>query len=65
MIQVHTLTDGGQTSPEIAHKIADFVNGARETLELALYDIRLHDETAAVAPTIGSEGFVAQPIDSG
>ena len=47
-IQVHTLTDGGQTSLDVARKIAAFVDGARETLELALYDIRLHDETADV-----------------
>jgi phosphatidylserine/phosphatidylglycerophosphate/cardiolipin synthase-like enzyme len=45
---VHTLTDGGQTSLDIAHKIADFVKPARETLELALYDLRLHDDTAEV-----------------
>ena len=48
MIDVHTLTDGGQTSLDIARKIAAFVEGAHETLELALYDIRLHDETADV-----------------
>jgi phosphatidylserine/phosphatidylglycerophosphate/cardiolipin synthase-like enzyme len=47
-IQVHTLTDGGQTSLDVARKIAAFVDVARETLELALYDIRLHDETADV-----------------
>jgi phosphatidylserine/phosphatidylglycerophosphate/cardiolipin synthase-like enzyme len=48
VIEVHTLTDGGQTSLDVAHKIAAFVNSARETLELALYDIRLHDDTADV-----------------
>ena len=48
MIDVHTLTDGGQTSLDVARKIAAFVDGARETLELALYDIRLHDETADI-----------------
>jgi phosphatidylserine/phosphatidylglycerophosphate/cardiolipin synthase-like enzyme len=47
-IQVHTLTDGGQTSLDIARRIADFVSAAQESLELALYDIRLHDETADV-----------------
>ena len=45
LIHVHTLTDGGQTSLDVAQKIAAFVNGARETLELALYDIRLEDGT--------------------
>jgi phosphatidylserine/phosphatidylglycerophosphate/cardiolipin synthase-like enzyme len=48
VIDVHTLTDGGQTSLDIAQRIAAFVDGAHETLELALYDIRLHDETAEV-----------------
>jgi phosphatidylserine/phosphatidylglycerophosphate/cardiolipin synthase-like enzyme len=48
VIEVHTLTDGGQTSLEVAHRIAAFVDAARETLELALYDLRLHDDTAEV-----------------
>ncbi len=48
MIDVITLTDGGQTSLEIARRIADFVAASRESLELALYDLRLHDETADV-----------------
>jgi phosphatidylserine/phosphatidylglycerophosphate/cardiolipin synthase-like enzyme len=47
-IDVFTLTDGGQTSLDIARRLASFLEGARETLELALYDIRLHDETAEV-----------------
>ena len=48
MIEVHTLTDGGQSSMDIARRVADFVAPARETLELALYDVRLHDDTADV-----------------
>jgi phosphatidylserine/phosphatidylglycerophosphate/cardiolipin synthase-like enzyme len=48
LITVHTLTDGGQPSLDIAHKIADFVAPAKQSLELALYDLRLHDETADV-----------------
>ena len=48
MIEVHTLTDGGQTSLEVARRIATFVDGARETLELALYDFRLQDETGDI-----------------
>jgi phosphatidylserine/phosphatidylglycerophosphate/cardiolipin synthase-like enzyme len=48
LIDVHTLTDGGQTSLEVARRIAAFVADAKETLELALYDLRLHDETADV-----------------
>ena len=48
MIHVRTLTDGGQTSLEIARAIAAYLDAARESLELALYDLRLHDETADV-----------------
>jgi hypothetical protein len=48
VIEVHTLTDGGQTAVDIARIIAAFVDEAKETLELALYDIRLHDETADI-----------------
>ena len=48
MIQIRTLSDGGQTSLEIARMLAAFVAPARETVELALYDVRLHDDTAEV-----------------
>jgi phosphatidylserine/phosphatidylglycerophosphate/cardiolipin synthase-like enzyme len=48
LITVYTLTDGGQTALDIGHKIADFVAPAKESLELALYDLRLHDDTAEV-----------------
>jgi phosphatidylserine/phosphatidylglycerophosphate/cardiolipin synthase-like enzyme len=47
-IEVRTLTDGGQSAVDVARMIADFVSPARETLELALYDVRLHDDTAAI-----------------
>ena len=47
-IHVDTLTDGGQTALDVARKIAAFVDGADETLELALYDIRLKDETGDI-----------------
>jgi phosphatidylserine/phosphatidylglycerophosphate/cardiolipin synthase-like enzyme len=48
LIQVRTLTDGGQSSLDIAHLVAAFIGEAKTTLELALYDVRLHDETAEV-----------------
>ena len=47
-IDLRTLTDGGQTAVEVARMIAEFVAPARETLELALYDVRLRDETADI-----------------
>jgi len=48
LIEVHTLTDGGQAPLEVARMIAAFVEPARETLELALYDVRLEDETEEI-----------------
>jgi phosphatidylserine/phosphatidylglycerophosphate/cardiolipin synthase-like enzyme len=48
VIEIHTLTDGGQTPLDIARLLEAFVRPARETLELALYDLRLHDDTADV-----------------
>ena len=48
LIEVHTLTDGGQTSLDVAHRIASFLAPARETLELALYDVRLDDDTEKI-----------------
>jgi phosphatidylserine/phosphatidylglycerophosphate/cardiolipin synthase-like enzyme len=48
VIEIRTLTDGGQTSLEIARMLEAFVAPAQTSLELALYDVRLHDETADV-----------------
>ena len=46
MIELRTLTDGGQTSLDIAREIAAFLDAAERTLDLALYDIRLTGEVA-------------------
>ena len=48
MISVRTLTDGGQPSRDIAQAVADFLGAAKQSLALALYDVRLHDETADI-----------------
>ena len=40
-MEVHELTDGGQSAEDIAALAAEFLGAARETLELALYDVRL------------------------
>jgi phosphatidylserine/phosphatidylglycerophosphate/cardiolipin synthase-like enzyme len=45
---VRTLTDGGQPPGEVARWIAEFVGGARRTLDLAHYDFHLGPETAAI-----------------
>jgi phosphatidylserine/phosphatidylglycerophosphate/cardiolipin synthase-like enzyme len=48
VIDVRTLTDGGQTPLEIARALASYLGASRASLDLALYDIRLHDEVADV-----------------
>lgn len=40
-IEVRTLTDGGQTADQVAAWIAEFLAPARESLDLALYDVRV------------------------
>jgi len=47
-LTVRTLTDGGQQPLEIAHAIADWLDNARTSLDLAQYDFHLLPETAAV-----------------
>ena len=47
-IEIRTLTDGGQEPAETAHAIADFLDGATRTLDLAHYDFNLGAETAAI-----------------
>ena len=38
---MRTLTDGGQSAEQVAGWIADFLAGARRSLDLALYDVRV------------------------
>ncbi len=40
-VEVHTLIDGGQPAEQTAHAIADFVAAAKQTLEIAIYDVNL------------------------
>ena len=47
-VTIRTLTDGGQPATEVASAIADFLDRARRTLELAQYDFDLGAETGAV-----------------
>ncbi|MGH3072660.1 MAG: phospholipase D-like domain-containing protein, partial [Gaiellaceae bacterium] len=48
MIDLRLYRDGGQTAVEVARQVAEFFAAAERTLELALYDIRLHDEAAEI-----------------
>jgi phosphatidylserine/phosphatidylglycerophosphate/cardiolipin synthase-like enzyme len=43
-VEVHTLIDGGQPAEQTAHALADFVTAAKQTLELAIYDVNLPPE---------------------
>ncbi len=47
-IELTTLTDGGQPASRVAAEIAAFLNDARESLDLALYDVRLETEAGAL-----------------
>jgi phosphatidylserine/phosphatidylglycerophosphate/cardiolipin synthase-like enzyme len=47
-IELTTLTDGGQPATKVAAEIATFLNDARSSLDLALYDVRLETEAGAL-----------------
>jgi phosphatidylserine/phosphatidylglycerophosphate/cardiolipin synthase-like enzyme len=47
-VELLTLTDGGQAASEVAGKIATFLNEAHESLDLALYDVRLESDAGAL-----------------
>ena len=44
MIDVHTLHPGRQTALDMARRVVAFLDEARESLDLALYDVRLPGE---------------------
>jgi phosphatidylserine/phosphatidylglycerophosphate/cardiolipin synthase-like enzyme len=48
MLEVRTLTDGGQEALDTARWVAAFLGEARRSLDLAQYDFHLLDETAEV-----------------
>src|SRR5439155_27309292 len=45
LIDVRTLMDGGQRPVEIAQLLASFLERAERTLDIAVYDVNLADET--------------------
>ena len=45
-LELRLYRDGGQTAVDVATQVAGFLGAARRSLELALYDIRLHGEAA-------------------
>ena len=48
MIDLHTLTDGGQSAGDVAKIVGTFLSGAEKSLDIALYDFNLVDATAAI-----------------
>jgi phosphatidylserine/phosphatidylglycerophosphate/cardiolipin synthase-like enzyme len=48
MIEIRTLTDGGQAAADTANTVAEFLAAARRSLDLAQYDFHLAPETADV-----------------
>jgi phosphatidylserine/phosphatidylglycerophosphate/cardiolipin synthase-like enzyme len=48
VIDLHTLEPGRQTALEVAERAAAFLGGARSSLDLALYDVRLPGEAGDV-----------------
>ena len=47
-LELTTLTDGGQAAFAVAGAIAGFLNDARASLDLALYDVRLESDAGAL-----------------
>src|SRR3954468_6670221 len=47
-IEIRTLTDGGQQPADVARIVAEFLDAAERTLDLAQYDFKLGEETAAI-----------------
>ncbi|HEV3477947.1 MAG TPA: phosphatidylserine/phosphatidylglycerophosphate/cardiolipin synthase family protein [Gaiellaceae bacterium] len=48
MIEVRTLTDGGQGPLDVAQEVVDFIGSARRSLDFAHYDFHLSPEPAAM-----------------
>ena len=47
-IEITTLTDGGQQPPDVAQRVAAFLDGAKTSLDLAQYDFNLGEETKTI-----------------
>ena len=45
-VEVRTLVDGGQSAPDLAGRIAGYLDPARHSLDLALYDFDLSPAVA-------------------
>jgi phosphatidylserine/phosphatidylglycerophosphate/cardiolipin synthase-like enzyme len=48
VIEIRTYRDGGQSAADVAREVAEFLDPAERSLELALYDIRLDGEAEEI-----------------
>jgi len=48
MLEIQTLTDGGQTAGDVAHDVAAFLSAATTSLEMAFYDLRLDGDAETI-----------------
>jgi phosphatidylserine/phosphatidylglycerophosphate/cardiolipin synthase-like enzyme len=48
MVDVRTLTDGGQDRMDVARQVVEFVEAAKQSLDFAHYEFHLGSETAAL-----------------
>ena len=48
MLEVQTLTDGGQSAVDVAGDVAAFLGAATKTLDMAFYDLRLDGDADTV-----------------
>ncbi|HEX5448695.1 MAG TPA: phosphatidylserine/phosphatidylglycerophosphate/cardiolipin synthase family protein [Gaiellaceae bacterium] len=48
LIQIRTLTDGGQKPSDVAQQVAEFLDSAQKSLDLAQYDFNLGEETKQI-----------------
>jgi phosphatidylserine/phosphatidylglycerophosphate/cardiolipin synthase-like enzyme len=48
LIELTTLTDGGQRAAEVARRIAAFISSATESVEIAVYDVRFETDAGGL-----------------
>jgi phosphatidylserine/phosphatidylglycerophosphate/cardiolipin synthase-like enzyme len=48
VLDVYTLTDGGQSAPDVANRIREFLDASTASLDLAFYDLRLDGDAEQI-----------------
>ncbi len=48
MLEIQTLTDGGQTAADVAHAVAAFLDASAKSLDMAFYDLRLDGDAEQI-----------------